>query len=207
MEMFKIIKESSKNGIGIMGFISISINNILKKTENEMIPFKNELDFQYKLSIELKNIFNKLGIDNAYVYVEYHELNFYLENNMNIENIKKSSEFSRIDIVIKFNNEYYPIELKYGYDRNGGPDNRMTNLSQAVIGFDKDIQNMKLCANKFPCINSGYCILLTAEKEYANKYTQDNNGNPLKIDLRLDKWINIGKLSYYIEDIDKNNII
>jgi hypothetical protein len=198
-ELHKIEKNSTKD-MKIIDFIHMSIKKIL----SENACFENELDFQYKLFRELKNMFKEFDIDNIYAHLEYNELNYYLGINMNMEvNRKKASVFWTSDIAIEFDDRYYIIELKYGHDRT--PTYGGISLSQAVIGFDRDINKVQSLVNKFENIDCGYCILLTAEKEYVKNYTTDENNIPLKIIWEERKWIDVEKLSYYIDEI-KNNI-
>jgi hypothetical protein len=180
----------------VVNFIHTGMDKILK----ENTQFDVERNIQYELARELRNLFNRPDIDNKYVvYLEYDEKNFALNSNM--ENVKDSWV---IDIVIEFNKKYYVVELKYGYDVNGT--GGRTNLSQAVKGFDEDISKVQKLVNKYKNIDCGYCILITAEKQYVKNYTTNNKKEPLQIDWKDFNWwpkAEKTSLSYYIEEIKK----
>jgi hypothetical protein len=190
IESFKKTKEGLFNDI--TGFINICIRNILTNANKKDIIFKTEVEFQYNLAFELKNMFKRIDVDDIQIYLEYNMLNYYFEMDITIDNYKtKASEYGVLDIVIEFDKSYYIIELKYG-DTDGTVG---TSLSESINRFTEDKNRIQNLVNKYKNIHCGYCILLTISdsKRYCKKIDT----------LDVNKWINVGKFSYYIEEIKR----
>jgi hypothetical protein len=175
--------------------MEICINEVIaqKKIDNY---FVYEEDFQKELTIELhKKIKTVYANNNVDIIVEYRDVNFLLAKGETQQRIKNSNS---IDILVKIDKDYFPIEIKYSAYKTeqsssycGG-----STAESIAYGFQVDLEKVRDLIKSFPDIKCGYCILLitTNLKTYINK-KMDNKYNQ--------KWKDSSNLSYLLLEINK----
>jgi hypothetical protein len=142
------------NKRNITEIIGKCIDNSLRIIENinkEEKVFRSEKDFQFNLSIEFKKYFSD-------VILEYNNINLYADENKHMI-FEKNTYIN--DILIRENENYYPIELKYSANGYG-----IDNQGSICYKFVEDIKKIESLKSKK--ISSGYCILLTNEEYIFN---------------------------------------
>ena len=126
-----------------------SVNIITKNSE----IFTSEQEFNIMLAYEFK----KRLKPNYDVLIEYCTLSCFSEKEKDYPNYNYY-----LDIVIKNNEEFYPIQLKYsgfkGKECIGG-----TTGGLLASNFVKDIASLEKLRAKIPVFTKGYCLLLTNE--------------------------------------------
>ena len=154
---------------------------------NEELLF-NERDFQMHLATWLRKS------DNAYddVDVEYYVPNKELDNYI------WESEL-RLDIVVKKNDEYCPVELKYKTKKVERKITRfdemlsddvvvMKNQGAQDLGmydFWKDVRRVELVRNRFACVKGGLAVFLTNDEAYTKAGRPTSNNNMLTMENGL----------------------
>ena len=154
---------------------------------NEELLF-NERDFQMHLATWLRKS------DNAYddVDVEYYVPNKELDNYI------WESEL-RLDIVVKKNDEYCPIELKYTTKKVERKITRfdemlsddvvvMKNQGAQDLGmydFWKDVRRVELVRNRFANVKGGLAVFLTNDEAYTKAGRSTSNNNMLTMENGL----------------------
>lgn len=161
-------KGNNQNEQGLVGLVKKDVESFLKKKHN---LFFNERDFQMHLAIWLKET-KKYDVD-----VEYYVPKGALDEKKYVWN----SELY-IDIVVKMDQEYCLIELKYKtkeiasqeIDRFGeslGNETILKNQWAQNYGkynFWKDVRRIELVTEKFKDVKGGLAIFLTNDKSYFN---------------------------------------
>ena len=154
---------------------------------NEELLF-NERDFQMHLATWLRKS------DNAYddVDVEYYVPNKELDNYI------WESEL-RLDIVVKKNDEYCPVELKYKTKKVERKITRfdemlsddvvvMKNQGAQDLGmydFWKDVRRVELVRNRFARVKGGLAVFLTNDEAYTKACRPTSNNNMLTMENGL----------------------
>ena len=154
---------------------------------NEEMLF-NERDFQMHLATWLRKS------DNAYddVDVEYYVPNKELDNYI------WESEL-RLDIVVKKNDEYCPVELKYKTKKVERKITRfdemlsddvvvMKNQGAQDLGmydFWKDVRRVELVRNRFARVKGGLAVFLTNDEAYTKACRPTSNNNMLTMENGL----------------------
>ena len=154
---------------------------------NEELLF-NERDFQMHLATWLRKS------DNAYddVDVEYYVPNKELDNYI------WESEL-RLDIVVKKNDEYCPVELKYKTKKVERKITRFDEmLSDDVVvmknqgahdlgmyDFWKDVRRVELVRNRFARVKGGLAVFLTNDEAYTKAGRPTSNNNMLTMENGL----------------------
>ena len=147
---------------------------------NEELLF-NERDFQMHLATWLHNSTNAYDDVDVEYYVPKSEL----------ENYVWDSEL-RLDIVVKKDGEYCPVELKYKTKKverqisrfNEMLDDKvvvMKNQSAQDLGmydFWKDIRRVELVRNRFKNVKGGLAVFVTNDRLYT-KASRENSNNYL----------------------------
>jgi hypothetical protein len=161
--------------VDIDDYIDLSIKNIIDEQcamlKSGKLWFSDEWEYQREFVKKLTSILKKEYPSNVIrSIIEYHEFNFYLDNNKKIE---KDEKGHRIDIVLIIDDKYYPIELKYSFYYRGKDGNNVcvagTELYSVLYkkekeysGYIVDIIDIQNLVNEFDIIKCGYCILLTS---------------------------------------------
>ena len=154
---------------------------------NEELLF-NERDFQMHLATWLRKS------DNAYddVDVEYYVPNKELDNYI------WESEL-RLDIVVKKDDEYCPVELKYKTKKVERKITRfdemlsddvvvMKNQGAQDLGmydFWKDVRRVELVRNRFARVKGGLAVFLTNDEAYTKAGRPTSNNNMLTMENGL----------------------
>ena len=145
---------------------------------NEELLF-NERDFQMHLATWLRSSTNSYDDVDVEYYVPWTELNDYVWE----------SEL-RLDIVVKKDNEYCPIELKYKTKKVERQISRFDELlSERVVvmkdqgaqdlgmyDFWKDVRRVELVRNRFKKVKNGLAVFVTNDIFYTkgSKSTSNN---------------------------------
>jgi hypothetical protein len=158
------------------------INHITTFLTNFVGFFHSEEEVQILLAQHLLNT----GLyDN--VFVEYY-VNRQLIPNYPWNNDKKIS----VDIVIRIDNDFIPIEIKYKTKRQVFPHHvfgSQTNVELAKQGaqnegcysFWKDIKRIEIFKETFNLINSGLVLFITNDLSYLNQPRADVQYGPFSI--------------------------
>ena len=172
-------------------------HDIITFLENNNELMFNERDFQMHLSTWLKHSHNAYDDIDVEYYVPYQILDNYIWKNE-----------LRLDIVVKKNGEFLPIELKYKTqsvqkilprfdeelkDKEGNniPIEVMKSQGAQDLGmydFWKDVHRIELVRNRFKQVKGGLAVFVTNDKTYlkqprttSNNYMfRMNNGIHLK---------------------------
>lgn len=164
---------------------------------NEELLF-NERDFQMHLATWLRNSTNHYNDVDVEYYVPWQELEGYVWE----------SEL-RLDIVVKKDGEYCPVELKYKTKKVERQISRfdellgdkvvvMKNQGAQDLGmydFWKDVRRVELVCNRFERIKGGLAVFVTNDNAYtkASKPTSNNyllNMSGGKAHSRQKHWAN-----------------
>ena len=162
--------------------------DVCKFLENNDELLFNERDFQMHLATWLRKS------DNAYddVDVEYYVPNKELDNYI------WESEL-RLDIVVKKNDEYCPVELKYKTKKVERKITRfdemlsddvvvMKNQGAQDLGmydFWKDVRRVELVRNRFASVKGGLAVFLTNDEAYTKACRPTSNNNMLTMENGL----------------------
>jgi hypothetical protein len=149
-------------------------NNILEQciiniiNEQKQCIFFNEEEFHLKLYLELNEYLKiKYPLKNIHTVVECYDILFYIDNNINKNNIKNNrlKKSNKIDIVSIIENKYYLIEIKYSAYKNSSKFWNYTagaNKYDVLNQYKRDIIKLKNIINDTNNVNiaNAYCILL-----------------------------------------------
>lgn len=167
-----------------MELIQIVQNDIdtFLKSNNEL--FFNERDFQMHLALWLKNSVHTYDDVDVEYYIPYKILDNYIWKNE-----------LRLDIVVKKDGEYIPVELKYKtksvskkllrFDEeikdSEGKDSFQVMKNQGaqdlgMYDFWKDVRRIELVRNHFERVKGGLAVFVTNDSTYlkAPKSTSNN---------------------------------
>lgn len=167
-----------------MELIQIVQNDIVAfLTERNDELFFNERDFQMHLAIWLKASSHAYDDVDVEYYVPYETLDNYIWKNE-----------LRLDIVVKKNSEYLPVELKYktksvskklprfdeklGASKGGGSLQIMKNQGAQNLGmydFWKDVRRIELVRNRFKRVKGGLAVFLTNDDAYLKEPKSTSN--------------------------------
>lgn len=130
-----------------------SLDSVMDELKKERKIFHSEADFQFSLAWKIKEIYPTCSIR--------------LEYCLSLE--KKIY----IDVVVKYNDKVYPIELKYKSKKvlvldNGEQFNLKNHGAQDLGKYDfvKDIKRIEDFSLVFPDFDKGFVIWLTNDKNY-----------------------------------------
>lgn len=146
------------------------------KSNNELLF--NERDFQMHLATWLRNSNNHYDDVDVEYYVPHQELNNYVWN----------SEL-RLDIVVKKDGEYCPVELKYKTKKVERKISRfdedltsnvvvMKNQGAQDLGmydFWKDVRRVELVRNRFERVKGGLAVFVTNDEFYTKGSKESSN--------------------------------
>lgn len=146
------------------------------KSNNELLF--NERDFQMHLATWLRNSDNNYDDVDVEYYVPRQELNNYVWN----------SEL-RLDIVVKKDGEYCPVELKYKTKKVERKISRfdedltsnvvvMKNQGAQDLGmydFWKDVRRVELVRNRFERVKGGLAVFVTNDEFYTKGSKETSN--------------------------------
>lgn len=146
--------------------------------ENNNELLFNERDFQMHLATWLRNSANNYDDVDVEYYVPWQELDGYIWE----------SEL-RLDIVVKKNGEYCPVELKYktkNIERQITRFDELLNKKITVMknqgaqnlgmyDFWKDIHRIELVRKRFKRVNGGLAVFLTNDVLYTKESKSSSN--------------------------------
>lgn len=146
------------------------------ESNNELLF--NERDFQMHLATWLRNSNNSYDDVDVEYYVPHQELNNYVWN----------SEL-RLDIVVKKDGEYCPVELKYKTKKVERKISRfdedltsnvvvMKNQGAQDLGmydFWKDVRRVELVRNRFERVKGGLAVFVTNDEFYTKGSKESSN--------------------------------
>lgn len=138
----------------------------------------NERDFQMHLATWLRNSANRYDDVDVEYYVPRQELDNYVWD----------SEL-RLDIVVKKDGEYYPVELKYKTKKVERQITRfdevmhdkvvvMKNQGAQDLGmydFWKDVRRVELVRNRFERVKGGFTVFVTNDVFYTKGSKESSN--------------------------------
>lgn len=147
---------------------------------NEELLF-NERDFQMHLATWLRNSINSYDDVDVEYYVPWQELDDYIWESV-----------LRLDIVVKKDGEYCPVELKYKTKKIERKISRfdedlhdkvvvMKNQGAQDLGmydFWKDVRRVELVRNRFKNVKGGLAVFVTNDPLYT-KASRPNSNNYL----------------------------
>jgi hypothetical protein len=152
------------------------------ESNNELLF--NERDFQLHLATWLRNSDNHYDDVDVEYYVPWQELENYIwESKL------------RLDIVVKKDGEYYPVELKYKTKKLKRKISRFSEeLTDDVVvmkdqgaqdlgmyDFWKDVRRVELVRNRFECVKGGLVVFATNDEFYVRGSKKDSNNYLLNI--------------------------
>ena len=151
------------------------------KNNNEL--FFNERDFQMHLAIWLKNSLHTYDDVDVEYYIPYKILDNYIWKNE-----------LRLDIVVKKDNEYLPVELKYKtksvskkllrfgeeIKNSEGKDSFQVMKNQGaqdlgMYDFWKDVRRIELVRNHFERVKGGLAVFVTNDSAYLKEHKATSN--------------------------------
>ena len=146
--------------------------------ENNKKLMFNERDLQMHLALYLLNTQKYTNVHMEY-YVPYEKLSNYVWNNE-----------LRLDIVVEYNGEFCPIELKYK-TKQGKEDLDIKRFGESLEGvvilknqsaqdlarydFWKDIRRIELVKGRFEKVSGGLAIFVTNDPAYKKSPRKDSN--------------------------------
>ena len=155
---------------------------------NEELLF-NERDFQMHLATWLRKS------DNAYDDVD---VEYYLPYDILGENVYPWKSELRLDIVVKKNDEYCPVELKYKTKKVERDIARFDEILSGVVvmknqgaqdlgmyDFWKDVRRVELVRNRFARVKGGLAVFLTNDEAYTKAGRPTSNNNMLAMENGL----------------------
>ena len=165
------------------------MKNLIEKVQQDVFAFWesneellfNERDFQMHLATWLRKSTNKYDDVDVEYYVPKKELKNYVWD----------SEL-RLDIVVKKNGEYCPIELKYKTKKVERKISRFDEvLNEEIVvmkdqgaqdlgmyDFWKDVRRIELVRNRFMRVKGGLAVFVTNDPFYT-KASRENSNNYL----------------------------
>lgn len=159
----------------LMVLASEDIQQYLGRKDGELLF--NERDLQMHLAVYLISIGHYDDVDVEY-YVPFKELDNYLWKNE-----------LRLDILVRKESEYLPIELKYKTKKQSKRLLRFNEqLNDAVdvlknqgaqdlgmYDFWKDVRRLELVRNRFDAVKNGLAVFVTNDKQYLNASRETSN--------------------------------
>ncbi len=150
------------------------------ESNNEL--FFNERDFQMHLALWLTKSANEYDDVDVEYYVPYDSLG---------EKYIWKSEL-RLDIVVKKDGEYLPVELKY---KTKSVQKKLLRFDEEMMSvlksqgaqdlgmyaFWKDVKRIELVRNRFKNVKGGLAVFLTNDKAYMNVPNETSNNCLLSI--------------------------
>ena len=162
------------------------MTNLIEKVQQDVFAFLesnkellfNERDFQMHLAIWLRNSANEYDDVDVEYYVP----------NREIPNYEWNSEI-RLDIVVKKDGEYCPVELKYKTKKVEHQISRfdemldkkvvvMKNQGAQDLGmydFWKDVRRVEQVRNRFKNVKGGVAVFVTNDQLYTKASRQNSN--------------------------------
>lgn len=164
--------------------VEVVRNDVFAFLESNNELLFNERDFQMHLATWLRNSDNHYDDVDVEYYVPWQEL----------ENYIWESEL-RLDIVVKKDGEYCPVELKYKTKKLKRKISRFSEeLTDDVIvmkdqgaqdlgmyDFWKDVRRVELVRNRFECVTGGLVVFATNDEFYVRGSKKDSNNYLLNI--------------------------
>ena len=143
--------------------------------------FSNERDMQMHLAIELSQ---KYGKNN--VFLEYYVPGNVFDEGLyrwKQQNKSKGNQDMRVDLVVKKEDEYVPIEIKYKTKIKQENEIKRFGLSMTGItltkdqsaqdlgryDFWRDVRRLELLGKKFDKVKNGIAVFLTNDTSYKQK--------------------------------------
>ncbi|MBQ5705875.1 MAG: hypothetical protein IIW35_02310 [Bacteroidaceae bacterium] len=164
--------------------IDIVRKDVFEFLENNDELLFNERDFQMHLATWLQNSMNNYDDVDVEYYVPWQELNGYIWE----------SEL-RLDIVVKKDGEYCPVELKYKTKKVERNISRFgESVSEKVVvmknqgaqdlgmyDFWKDVRRVELVRNRFKNVKGGLAVFVTNDAFYPKGSKSTSNNYMLNI--------------------------
>ena len=145
------------------------------ESNNELLF--NERDFQMHLATWLRNSANHYDDVDVEYYVPWQKLDDYIWK----------SEL-RLDIVVKKDGEYCPVELKYKTKKVERQISRFDEILDNVVviknqgaqdlgmyDFWKDVRRVELVRNRFKNVKGGLAVFVTNDPLYTKKSRENSN--------------------------------
>lgn len=162
--------------------IELVRDNIQEFLESNNELFFNERDFQMHLALWLKKSDNKYDDVDVEYYVPY--------STLGEEYIWKNE--LRLDIVVKKDGKYLPVELKY---KTKSVQKKLLRFDEEMVSvlknqsaqdlgmyaFWKDVKRIELVRNRFESVKGGLAVFLTNDKAYKNIPKETSNNYLLSI--------------------------
>lgn len=167
------------------------IREILKEFKNENKIFVSEKDFQLELAWRIKEKTNN-SKEKVNVLLEYCHKDLFIDYD-GIDkdgNLKDKRSQIHIDILIIYDNKWYPIELKYktkhliydGYfnekyelKEHSARDQGKCKYLWDIMRLEKIKDHIKKSKNNTCEFGEGFAILLTNDDGYYDSHKKDNN--------------------------------
>ena len=163
--------------------------DVCKFLENNEELLFNERDFQMHLATWLRKS------DNAYDDVD---VEYYLPYDILGENVYPWESELRLDIVVKKDDEYCPVELKYKTKKVERDIARFDEILSGVVvmknqgaqdlgmyDFWKDVRRVELVRNRFTRVKGGLAVFLTNDEAYTKAGRPTSNNNMLTMENGL----------------------
>ena len=158
------------------------IQQFLEHKEGELMF--NERDLQMHLAVYLISTGHYDDVDVEY-YVPFKELDNYLWKNE-----------LRLDILVRKESEYLPIELKYKTKKQSKRLLRFNEqLNDAVdvlknqgaqdlgmYDFWKDVRRLELVRNRFDAVKNGLAVFVTNDKQYTSPSREASNNRQFSME-------------------------
>ncbi len=163
--------------------IQLVTDDIHAFMKNNQELFFNERDFQMHLAMWLKDSANKYDDVDLEYYIPHKTLNGYIWN----------SEL-RLDIVVRKEDEYLPIELKYktesiskkillrfGEDINATEGEEFEIIKSqgaqdlGLYDFWKDVRRLEIVSNRYKNVVGGLAVFLTNDSFYTKPNKESSN--------------------------------
>ena len=158
------------------------IQQYLDRKDGELLF--NERDLQMHLAVYLLGTGHYDDVDVEY-YVPFKELDNYLWKNE-----------LKLDILVRKESEYLPIELKYktkkqskqlqrfGEQLNDAVDVLKNQGAQDLGMYDfwKDIRRLELVRNRFDAVQTGLAVFVTNDRQYLNPSRETSNNRQFSME-------------------------
>ena len=191
----------------LINIVKKDIESYLNKEHSEILF--NERDFQMHLATCLKESGHYDDVDLEY-YVPTDILNGYRE--------LWDAEL-RIDILVRKEKEYCPIELKYKTKQIKSSLKRFGELVKDVVivknqgaqnlgmyGFWKDVKRVEMVKDRFGGVTSGVVVFLTNDDLYMKPSREDSNNYQFTmcegVNSRSKRWQRDTKITSAYKDFD-----
>lgn len=171
------------NNSNLIQIVSNDIHAFMEKNDE---LFFNERDFQMHLALWLKDSANKYEDVDLEYYIPFETLDK--------EYKEKWKSEPRLDIVVKKEGKFLPVELKYKtksvqkklrrFDEDIDLLSVLKNQGAqdlGMYGFWKDVKRIELVRNRFKKVIGGLAVFLTNDKAYMNVPKEKSNNYLLSI--------------------------